>query len=79
MTMFCNRFYIPILAIVVLLICLSCSDAEMIEPEVMMKPNPDVPVVTIDPDKIVTINAGSIVGPLYNFWSTRPMVNQTMF
>lgn len=33
----------------------------------------------IDPDKIVTINTSAVVGPMYNFWSTRPMVNQTRF
>lgn len=33
----------------------------------------------IDSGKTVTINTGSIVGPMYSFWSTRPMVNQTRF
>lgn len=33
----------------------------------------------IDPAKIVTINTGAVVGPMYSFWSTRPMVNQTRF
>lgn len=33
----------------------------------------------IDPNKIVVINAGSVVGEMYNFWSTRPMINQTRF
>ncbi|RCS26679.1 hypothetical protein DUT90_13120 [Polaribacter sp. WD7] len=33
----------------------------------------------IDPNKIVSINTGSGEGLFYNFWSTRPMVNQTRF
>ncbi|WP_435414369.1 GH39 family glycosyl hydrolase [Polaribacter aestuariivivens] len=32
-----------------------------------------------DPNKIVSINTGSGEGLFYNFWSTRPMVNQTRF
>lgn len=35
--------------------------------------------ITVDPDKAVTINTNEVVGQLYNFWSTRPMVNQTRF
>jgi xylan 1,4-beta-xylosidase len=33
----------------------------------------------VDPDKITTINTGSNEGLFYNFWSTRPMINQTRF
>jgi len=33
----------------------------------------------IDPAKIVSINTNSLIGPMYSFWSTRPMVNQTRF
>ncbi|WP_159951767.1 GH39 family glycosyl hydrolase [Polaribacter septentrionalilitoris] len=32
-----------------------------------------------DPDKIISINTGSSEGLFYNFWSTRPMINQTRF
>ena len=32
-----------------------------------------------DPNKIVTINTGASEGLFYNFWSTRPMINQTRF
>ncbi len=33
----------------------------------------------VDPNKIVNINAGSSLGLFYNFWSTRPMINQSRF
>ena len=32
-----------------------------------------------DPNKIISINTGSGEGMFYNFWSTRPMVNQNRF
>ncbi|MEM6522635.1 MAG: hypothetical protein AAGF85_05390 [Bacteroidota bacterium] len=35
--------------------------------------------VVINPNQVVAINTGSVVGEIYNFWSTRPMVNQTRF
>lgn len=35
--------------------------------------------IEVDPDYIITINTSAVVGPMYNFWSTRPMVNQTRF
>ena len=42
--------------------------------------NPDLnPEDFLDPNKIVTINTDVVLGQLYNFWSTRPMVNQTRF
>lgn len=44
------------------------------DPEIEIE-NPE----EIDPDKIVTINTSAVVGTMYNFWSTRPMVNQTRF
>ncbi|GAA4950376.1 hypothetical protein GCM10023314_24620 [Algibacter agarivorans] len=66
----CNLFY-------------TCSDSDSVEEEIIENPDPDDPddpeEPTIDPNKIVTINTGSVVGQLYNFWSTRPMVNQTRF
>ena len=37
------------------------------------------PPTEISPEKIVTINTNSVIGPMYAFWSTRPMVNQTRF
>lgn len=40
-----------------------------------------IPVVVpkYDPDKIISINTGEVVGELYNFWSTRPMINLERF
>lgn len=35
--------------------------------------------IEVDPNKIITINTGAVIGQMYNFWSTRPMVNQTRF
>jgi len=64
------------LAILVFFIFYACSEDEVSfedTKEVVEKPE------EIDPNKIVTINTSSVVGPLYNFWSTRPMVNQTRF
>ena len=55
-----------------LAIFISCSNdiAEEIEEDV----EEELP----DPD-IITINTGNTLGEVYNFWSTRPMVNQTRF
>ncbi len=53
------------------LLFFSCSKSE-IEP-------PSGGTTGIDPSKIVTINTNAIRGPMYSFWSTRPMVNQTRF
>ena len=33
----------------------------------------------VNPNDIVNINTGSTEGLFYNFWSTRPMINQTRF
>ena len=35
--------------------------------------------IEVDPNKIITINTSAVIGQMYNFWSTRPMVNQTRF
>lgn len=35
--------------------------------------------IEVDPNKIISINTGAVLGQMYNFWSTRPMVNQTRF
>ncbi len=62
----------------------TCSKAEDVEEEITENPEPD-PDPDSDPDanipanRIVTINTGNVVGQIYNFWSTRPMVNQTRF
>lgn len=70
---------------------ISCSKDEVIE-EIQEVENPiedpvEEPVLDpnvidldgIDADQIVTINTGSSEGLFYNFWSTRPMINQTRF
>ncbi|UMB54115.1 hypothetical protein MKD41_01235 [Lutibacter sp. A64] len=55
----------------------SCSDdANEIDEPIIEEPEPEEP---IDPNKIVTINTGAVEGVMYNFWSTRPMINQTRF
>ncbi|WP_139956555.1 GH39 family glycosyl hydrolase [Flavicella sediminum] len=60
----------------------SCS-SDPVEEEIVVTPKPEEPEpegpVTVDPDKVVAINTGAVVGELYNFWSTRPMINQTRF
>lgn len=35
--------------------------------------------IEIDPQNLVVVNTNSVIGPLQNFWSTRPIVNQTRF
>ncbi len=54
---------------------------EMVEvPDPDPDPDPETPEeIVVDPDKVVSINTGSTVGEFYNFWSTRPMVNQSRF
>ncbi|SNR71234.1 xylan 1,4-beta-xylosidase [Lutibacter agarilyticus] len=68
-----------IILLAVFLVFLSCSDdtpEEIIdEPIVEVPETPEI----IDPNKIISINTGSVVGQMYNFWSTRPMINQTRF
>ncbi|WP_417444144.1 GH39 family glycosyl hydrolase [Joostella sp.] len=57
----------------------SCSNTEKIT-EIIDNPDIENPEETaLDPDKIVSINTGATVGSFYNFWSTRPMINQTRF
>lgn len=68
------------------LVFFTCTKSEEVlkeEPkeEVKEEPKEETPTKpTIDdPNKVVTINTGSIIGKMYNFWSTRPMINQTRF
>ena len=61
----------------------TCSKSNEVEEEISKEipeepEEPDTPIV-VEPDKVVTINTGSVVGEMYNFWSTRPMINQTRF
>ncbi|MWW23181.1 GH39 family glycosyl hydrolase [Algibacter lectus] len=65
---------------IIFLLCIfqfSCSKAEDIE-EVVEEPE-EIEEPTINPDKTVSINTGAVVGEFYNFWSTRPMINQNRF
>ena len=71
-----NWYVLKLLSISLLLF--TCSKAEIIESPVEEEMEVEMPT-TIDPEKIVTINTNSVIGPMYNFWSTRPMVNQTRF
>lgn len=56
----------------------ACKEPQIIPPDPDPDPDPD-PIDQIDPEKIVAINTDMVLGELYNFWSTRPMVNQTRF
>ncbi len=72
---------------------ISCSKDEIIEEmeeEVVVDPDPEpdpdpvddpnvIDLSGIDASKIATINTGSSEGLFYNFWSTRPMINQSRF
>jgi xylan 1,4-beta-xylosidase len=74
---------------VIFLICAfalfyTCSKENTIEDEIIEKPEPEEPEepdtpIVVDPNKVVAINTGAVVGEMYNFWSTRPMINQTRF
>ncbi|MBC3758691.1 hypothetical protein H7U19_09775 [Hyunsoonleella sp. SJ7] len=73
----------------------SCSKAEDVQEVIMEKPDPVDPEEPeepenpqepggidesdVDPNQLVTINTGAVVAPFHNFWSTRPMINQTRF
>lgn len=67
------------------LIFFTCSKSDDIGDVIIENPEPEepeepeAPVIVVDPNNLVTINTSSVVGQLYNFWSTRPMVNQTRF
>lgn len=63
--------------IIISLLFFSCSKLEMVE-EPSEEMSEEMPT-EIDPAKIVSINTNSLIGPMYSFWSTRPMVNQTRF
>ncbi len=72
-----NKVFLTILFIL-LLITSGCSKSELSE-EIPTIPIEEEEEPTIDPAKIVNINTGAVVGTFYNFWSTRPMINQTRF
>ncbi len=72
-----NQIFFTVLFSLVLIIS-GCSKSDDVEEEIIEEPEIEVPE-PIDPAKLVTINTGAVVGTFYNFWSTRPMINQTRF
>ncbi len=65
----------------------SCSENDRIEEEILQdleneqtNSNDLLSETAIaTPENTISINAGVTVGSFYNFWSTRPMINQTRF
>ena len=63
----------------------SCEDSETIVEELAAQeiaddlPEEEVAGFDVDPDNFVVVNTDNVVGPLQNFWSTRPIINQTRF
>ncbi len=77
-------FFVLLMSISTILYTCSKEDGikKELEEEIIEEPNPDPQtpeVINVDPDKVVSINTGSVVGEFYNFWSTRPMINQSRF
>ncbi len=72
-----KQIFFTVLFSLVLIIS-GCSKSEDVEKEIIEEPEIETPE-PIDPSKVVTINTGAVVGTFYNFWSTRPMINQTRF
>ncbi|WP_147676506.1 GH39 family glycosyl hydrolase [Algibacter pacificus] len=78
------RLFLVVFTLMSSTVFFTCSKSEDVEEEVIENPEPeepqepDLPIV-VDPDKVVAINTGAVVGEMYNFWSTRPMINQTRF
>ena len=75
MFIFTKTSLLSLLFIISSLLFITCSKENIVEPEIEEPENPMI----IDPSKIVSINTSSVIGPMYSFWSTRPMVNQTRF
>lgn len=77
----CKRFIRGLIFVSIVLLFSGCSaedEAGIIK--VPEKENPDgLDMDNIDPNKIVEINLDNTIGEMYNFWSTRPMINQTRF
>ena len=72
MSIFSKISWCIIKLIILSLLFFSCSKSEI-------EPPSGGTSTGIDPAKIVSINTNAIKGPMYSFWSTRPMVNQTRF
>lgn len=68
--------------VIISILFITCSKSDIsptIEEEEAESEEIIEPPTAIAPEKIVTINTNSVIGPMYAFWSTRPMVNQTRF
>ncbi|WP_235835847.1 GH39 family glycosyl hydrolase [Cognatitamlana onchidii] len=76
----------------ILIVTYNCANPNEVELEIIESPEPEEPETpegpedpagidesTLDPNTIATINTGAVVGQFHNFWSTRPMINQTRF
>lgn len=89
----CKKFLGVFLVIIIVSGVYTCSKSNPVE-EVVVKtpdptpdpkpdPDPEEPGVIdeseVDPNQLVTINTSAVVGTFHNFWSTRPMINQTRF
>ncbi|TBN19141.1 hypothetical protein EYD46_01415 [Hyunsoonleella pacifica] len=82
------RLFVLMIPIISFTLFYTCSKAEEVE-EIIEIPEPEEPEETeapqpineadIDANKIATINTGGVVGQFYNFWSIRPMINQSRF
>lgn len=71
-----NRAHFFYVVFVICALFSACSDEQKtIVTSEIEPPDP----IQVDPNKVITINTNAIVGQMYNFWSTRPMVNQTRF
>lgn len=76
-----------ILLLSIFTVFFTCSKSDTVEEEMIemeeeeqeQEQEPPQELIIVDPDKVVSINTGSVVGQMYNFWSTRPMINQTRF
>ena len=75
MFIFTKTSLLSLLFIISSLLFITCSKENIVEPEIEEPENPTM----VDPTKLVSINTSSVIGPMYSFWSTRPMVNQTRF
>lgn len=86
------RLFVLMIPIISFTLFFTCSKDEQMEKEIIENPEPEEPEepeepqepqaineADIDPSKIATINTGAVVGQFHNFWSTRPMVNQSRF
>ncbi|WP_396600648.1 GH39 family glycosyl hydrolase [Algibacter sp. R77976] len=85
--LYLNRILSLVFFLSLSVVLFTCSKSEDLEEKIFENPEPDEPEepeapfvpVVVEPDKVVSINTGAVVGELYNFWSTRPMINQTRF